>query len=303
MWEKSTGSFLTNTRRNSNLYHGWHQSWPLSRCDFGYVSAVRSCDIIKGHQNVFANSFAEKRATAPCMVSLCSAHQDASNDIHFDLEVTLRSRDLRSPLDLDLIISFYTYFDAYQREDLDGALNFALTQLVQSYWQKTPLFSSAAILTFLTPVTSFFTWPKSDLSNNCRARPSVSNAVYRLSLACFVFEISGGAVIRPPPSVLRWPGPPSVRGLIAMFEAKAEHFWDYLCQGSGRNLVRKMKFHATLALASDVGWPQHPASNFGREKFATSKVIPEVWAYQLISISSGLPGQLNQLFSKTIVDS
>ena len=24
---KSTGSFLTNTRCNSNLYHGWHDSW------------------------------------------------------------------------------------------------------------------------------------------------------------------------------------------------------------------------------------------------------------------------------------
>ena len=60
------------------------------------------------------------------MVSLCSAHQDASNDIHFDLEVTLRSRDLRSPLDLDLMRSPYTYFDAYQREDLDGGLSFAL---------------------------------------------------------------------------------------------------------------------------------------------------------------------------------
>ena len=57
------------------------------------------------------------------MVSLCSAHQDASNDIHFDLEVTLRS-----PLDLDLMRSYYTYFDAYQLEDLDGALSFALTQ-------------------------------------------------------------------------------------------------------------------------------------------------------------------------------
>ena len=41
------------------------------------------------------------------------------------------------------------YFDAYQRDDLDGALSFALTQLVQKFWQKTPLLSGAAILTFL----------------------------------------------------------------------------------------------------------------------------------------------------------
>ena len=64
------------------------------------------------------------------MISLCSVHQAASNDIHFDLEVTLRSRDLRSPLDLDFMRSYYTYFDAYQGGDLDGALSVALTQLV-----------------------------------------------------------------------------------------------------------------------------------------------------------------------------
>ena len=72
------------------------------------------------------------------MVSLCSAHQAASNDIHFDLEATLRSRDLRSPLDLDLMRS-YTYFDAYQREDLDGALSFALAHLVQKLLAKNSL--------------------------------------------------------------------------------------------------------------------------------------------------------------------
>ena len=45
-----------------------------------------------------------------------------------------------------------TYFDAYQREDPDGAISFALAQLVQKLLaKKTPLFSSATILTFLTP--------------------------------------------------------------------------------------------------------------------------------------------------------
>ena len=33
--------------------------------------------------------------------------------IHVDLEVTLRSRDLRSTVDLDLMRSSYTYFDVY----------------------------------------------------------------------------------------------------------------------------------------------------------------------------------------------
>ena len=36
---------------------------------------------------------------------------------------------------------------------------------------------------------------------------------YRLSLSCFVLEISGGGrSSAPPPSVLSWRGPPSVRG-------------------------------------------------------------------------------------------
>ena len=74
--------------------------------------------------------------------------------------LTLRSRNLRSPLDLDLMRSWYTYFDAYQRKDLDCAVSFAQTQF-KSYWKKTcSQISSAAILTFLTPVTSFFTLPK-----------------------------------------------------------------------------------------------------------------------------------------------
>ena len=37
-----------------------------------------------------------------CKVSLCSAHQEPSNDIDVDLEVTLRSRDLIQLLTLKL---------------------------------------------------------------------------------------------------------------------------------------------------------------------------------------------------------
>ena len=48
------------------------------------------------------------------MVSLCSAHQDALNYVHVDLEVTLRSRELRSTFDLDLMRYSYTYFDVYR---------------------------------------------------------------------------------------------------------------------------------------------------------------------------------------------
>ena len=78
-------------------------------------------------------------------------------------------------MDLDLMRSSYTYFNAYQRENLDGSVIFSLVRLV--------------------------------LAKNCRYCLSVSNAVYRLSrLACFVSEISGGGV-------RSWPRPPSVRGL------------------------------------------------------------------------------------------
>ena len=54
---------------------------------------------------------------------MCSAYQEASNDIHFDLEVTLRSSDLRSTGDLDLIRSPYTYSDAFS---MVGTAIFAL---------------------------------------------------------------------------------------------------------------------------------------------------------------------------------
>ena len=53
--------------------------------------------------------------------------------------------------------SRYTYYDAYQQEDLDGAFSFALAWLVQKLLAKTLLFSSAAILIFLNPVSSFLT--------------------------------------------------------------------------------------------------------------------------------------------------
>ena len=65
-------------------------------------------------------------------------------------------------------------------------------------------------LDFLTPVTSFCTWPKNGFVKNVHIVRlyNVSNAVYRFSLACFVFEISGGR-ISAPPSVRSWPRLPS----------------------------------------------------------------------------------------------
>ena len=54
------------------------------------------------------------------MMPLCSTRQDASNDMDFDLEVILRSRDFWSAVDLDPSRS-HTCFDSYRKMNLDGA--------------------------------------------------------------------------------------------------------------------------------------------------------------------------------------
>ena len=68
------------------------------------------------------------------MVSFSSSHQDASNDIHFDQfwsNLTLRSRDLRSSFDLDLLGSKHKYFDASRWEEHDGVWIMALSLSIQ----------------------------------------------------------------------------------------------------------------------------------------------------------------------------
>ena len=76
---------------------------------------------------------------------------------------------------------------------------------------------------FFTSVMSFLTWPKMTFVKNYRARPSVSNLLYHLSLACFVFEISVRGRYPPPVGTIRWPKPPSVRWLTTvLIEHKTE---------------------------------------------------------------------------------
>ena len=48
-------------------------------------------------------------------------------------------------------------------------------------------------------MTSFLVWSKNDLSIFCRTRYALSNAVFRFSLRCVVFEITGGGRYPPPP--------------------------------------------------------------------------------------------------------
>ena len=193
-----------------------HDHPVLPRCKFCYVLAMRSSDIIKGHQNVFFLPLAshrkelQHRAWSHCVL-LIKPHRM----IYILILRSRWSRDLRSPLDLDMMRSSYSYLDAYQREDLDGAIIFALARLVprlltNNSCPQVPHFD------VFDPCDVIFTWPKNDLPKHYRFRQPVCNTVYRLSLACFVFDISGG-VGYPPIGWSCWgPDPRAyVRGLIS----------------------------------------------------------------------------------------
>ena len=85
--------------------------------------------------------------------------------------------------------SSYTYFDAYQWHDLDDTVICALARLVQKIFAKISR-HPCRYFDFSCDII-FFTWLENDQDKKCRCRSRKSNAVYRLSLACFVFEISG----------------------------------------------------------------------------------------------------------------
>ena len=93
----------------------------------------------------------------------------------------LRSRDLRSTIDVGPMWSSYTCFYGYQCEDLDGAGIFALTRLVQTLLTKTPHSSLVPRPTsyILIHDLQYFT-------------PVTPNPVCQLSLACSIFEILRG---------------------------------------------------------------------------------------------------------------
>ena len=122
----------------------------LPRCKLCHVPAVRSCDVINGHQNVFLSISSLRKELQHHAWSYCVQLIKPQRMIYI--------LTLRSPLDLDLMRSSYTYLDYYQRDDIDGAIIFALKEwfLVQKLLaKKNSLSSSASILTFLIPVTSF----------------------------------------------------------------------------------------------------------------------------------------------------
>ena len=96
----------------------------------------------------------------------------------------------------DMVRSNHTSFDSSRRGEHDGAIIFALTlkttellakENLGKFWHFWPL--GAKILT----------WEENHLSKFCSSLDGLSNAVYRMSLRCLVFEIlGGGAEINPP---------------------------------------------------------------------------------------------------------
>ena len=64
------------------------------------------------------------------MVSLCSDHQDASNNIHFDIEVTFRSRDE---------VMIYVHISMRINERMLGG-NVSIALSAKAIGKKTPLF-------------------------------------------------------------------------------------------------------------------------------------------------------------------
>ena len=121
------------------------------------------------------------------MVSLCSDHQHASNNIHFDIEVTLRSRD-------EVMIHI---FRCVSTRGCSVVLLISLSVSSKVIGKKKLPCSKCRHFDLFTPVTSFFTRPKNDLSKiveivrciQCRL-PFVSSLSHFLDLR--------GAVIASP---------------------------------------------------------------------------------------------------------
>ena len=114
--------------------------------------------------------------------------------------------------------SWYTHFDAYQREHIDGALSFALAQLNQKILWKTLSCFQVPPYWLFWPLWRHF-WPDLKMTTVkvvelVRSYPMpLTTCLY---LAWFSRSPGGGAVIRHSPSVLMWLRPLSVRGLTCV---------------------------------------------------------------------------------------
>ena len=109
-WEKLSGSFFANTCCNSKLYHEWHHSWASSTtgCNFWYVKAVRSWDLVKVQTFCFFILFCFCFFFCFLLIASCigkrysrahgsivfSSSRHIKWYIHVDLEVMLKPDDI-----------------------------------------------------------------------------------------------------------------------------------------------------------------------------------------------------------------
>ena len=151
-----------------------------------------SDDVIRGHQEVFANNSRMKRATDTGMVSLCSSCQDASPDMQHDLlgstcdltwpwpEVKFWPDPPRSPS---------TCFDAARREEHDGAWIKPLACLVQKLFAKN-FFAKKGYFGVLWPLAAKpLTLAQIWWHIGERSAPELSNAFFRALLTRILSEI------------------------------------------------------------------------------------------------------------------
>ena len=129
---------------------------------------------------------------------------------YFGHQVTLRSRDLRSNIDLDLSRSSCIWFDASWRDKHDGAWIIALALLVKKLLPKNRI----PDLTFHDLWWPQY-WPERKIhrSSFVMIFDELSNAVFRFSLRPLGAEIEGGCSTTPPPAGRGKSRGPAGRGL------------------------------------------------------------------------------------------
>ena len=104
-----------------------------------YRGHLGSYDIIRGHQQVWANNSRSKRARDMAMVSLCLYCHVASIAMQHDLlgqHLTVGGLDLRYNIDLTFLRSPCVWFDAPSREEHAGTRIRPLASLVQKLFAK-----------------------------------------------------------------------------------------------------------------------------------------------------------------------
>ena len=130
-----------------------HDHPELPRCKYGYATAVRSCDVIKGHQFCLPiTSYRKSYTTVHCVIVFSSSRRiEWSTFWHWGhVKVTWPEVNWWPWSSEVILYIFQCIATRWSRWCC-----FSLKVLRK----KTPLFSRGAIWTFLIHVTSFLTWP------------------------------------------------------------------------------------------------------------------------------------------------